>query len=99
MKHNNGDIFDSGSQQFSDLTPKNLVVLGDSETGTLVLCHQEWFVSKKREGGVDSKTKRINKFVITLQPRVLLVPSISEEVGPVRDHCLVRSPAQHILVR
>jgi hypothetical protein len=46
-----------------------------------------------------SKVKQVNKFIVNLTPKVALIPSISEEVGPVIDHCLIRSPAPHILVR
>lgn len=46
-----------------------------------------------------TKIKQVNKFIVNLTPKVALIPSISEEVGPVIDHTLIRSPAPNILVR
>ena len=47
---------------------------------------------------MDSMPNDINKFLVSLTPRVLLIPSFSTETGPVIDFTLVWSPAQHILV-
>lgn len=91
----------SGKLSSFDDTPKNLLVLSDNESGTVALFHQEYYTSKKDLQESDFKIghgKYINKFIINLYPRVLLVPSISDEVGPVLDHTIVRSPAQHVLV-
>ena len=46
----------------------------------------------------DSNIKSVNKFIINMNPRVILIPSISEESGPTLSYTLVRSPAAHILV-
>jgi hypothetical protein len=48
--------------------------------------------------GTTNKQKNVTKFINSLVPRVVLVPSISEESGPVLDYALVRSPAPNILV-
>lgn len=93
-----------GNQKLSsfDDTSKNLLVVSDNESGSIVLFHQEYYLSKKDQRlAMDDKHlhgKYVNKFIVNIYPRVLLVPSISDEVGPVIDHCLVRSPAQYILV-
>ena len=93
MKDINGGLINNKRFSPFDDTAKNLVILADSESGTLALCHQEYFVSKKKEKGHDVNLKSVNKFIVSFQPRLLLVPSIDEEVGPVLDYALVRSPA------
>ena len=40
----------------------------------------------------------MSKFIVSLIPRVALIPSISEDSGSVLDYALVRSPAPNILV-
>ncbi len=62
--------------------------------------HQEYFISNKKELAKDSNVhiKCVDKFIINMNPRVLLVPSISTESGPVIDYTLIKSPAQNILV-
>jgi hypothetical protein len=66
----------------------------------VALFHQEQFVSHKKEYGKDSNLhlKVANKFIVNMNPRVLLIPSISTESGPIVDYTLTKSPAQHILV-
>ena len=77
----------------------NLVILGDSQTGSIVLCHEEHYLSaKKVEDSFGVKQKQVSKYIVSLIPRVVLVPSITEEAGPVLDYALVRSPAPNILV-
>jgi hypothetical protein len=62
------------------------------------LCNQEHYLSTKKEETGLVKQKRVTKFLVNLIPRVALIPSISEEAGPLLDQCLVRSPAPNILV-
>lgn len=54
--------------------------------------------TKKMENSVQ-KQKDVTKFIVSLIPRVALIPSISEQSGKVVDYTLVRSPAPNILVR
>jgi hypothetical protein len=77
----------------------NLVVLGDSKGGSIVLCHEEHYMSSKKADVDGVKQKQVNKYMVSLIPRVVLVPSISEESGAVLDYALVRSLAPNILVR
>lgn len=91
--------------------PKNLIILGDIKSGTMVICHEEHYISRRKENqgneheliafinGSPNKERSVNKFIVNLIPRVALVPSISQETGPVLDYTLVRSPAPNILVR
>lgn len=87
------------------------MILCDNKSGMIVLCQQDHYHSSlKRENNdvnnldenmlnkkLVSKTE-VNRFIVSFKPRVALIPSISEEAGPVLDHTLVRSPAPHILV-
>mmetsp|Transcript_39544 Transcript_39544/g.38050 ORF Transcript_39544/g.38050 Transcript_39544/m.38050 type:complete len:164 (+) Transcript_39544:298-789(+) len=41
--------------------------------------------------------KSANKFLINMNPRIVCIPSISTESGPVIDYTLIRSPAENIL--
>jgi hypothetical protein len=75
------------------------VILGDSKSGSIVLCHEEHYMSSKKADYEGVKQKQVNKYMVSLIPRVVLVPSISEEAGAVLDYALVRSPAPNILVR
>ena len=77
-----------------DDTPKNLLVIGDSKSGVVALFHEEHYVSKRDESKSKHSAKEVSNFLVSLVPRILLVPSISEEIGPLLDHCLVRAPAQ-----
>jgi len=43
---------------------------------------------------LDNRPQVVSKFLMRVQPKVLLVPSISDEnTGTVLSHILVRSPA------
>ena len=92
----------TGKLSSFDDTPKNLIVIADNESGSLALFHQEYYLSKQNvkasEEEKETYGKYVNKFIVNIYPRVLLVPSISDDAGPVLDHTLVRSPAQHVLV-
>jgi hypothetical protein len=61
---------------FNDF-PKNLIVLGDKKSGTIVLMHQDFFVSSKKELSKDNHTKKVNKFIVNINPRIMLVPSVA----------------------
>ena len=84
-----------GKYSTFDDTPKNLMVIGDEKSGTIVLCHEEHYLStnKQSNGG-----QRVTKYIVSLIPRVALIPSISQDSGPLLSSTLVRSPAPHILV-
>jgi len=45
-----------------------------------------------------TKHKDVTKYIVSLVPKVVLIPSISEDTGPVLEYVLVRSPAPNILV-
>jgi len=93
------DYSGSGNGKLSgfDDTPKNLIVIPDNESGSIILFHQEYYISKRDANNNEEvkgvEGKQVNKFIVNIYPRVLLVPSISDDVGPVIDHTLVRSPA------
>ena len=86
--------------------------MGDSKSGTIVLCHEEHYLSKKivddsediRNSSLISEEKSmckrhiVNKMIVSMVPRVVLIPSISCDSGPLLDFTLVRSPAPNILV-
>lgn len=92
-------LFEYGKFSNFEDTPKNLIVMGDAESGSIVLCHQEHYLSSKKSVDEDgTKQKHATKYIVSLTPRVVMIPSISEDAGPVLDYCLVRSPAPNILV-
>jgi hypothetical protein len=78
--------------------------MGDTKSGTIVICHEEHYLSKKKEVNRDlfvdkkNKEKYVNKFIVSLIPRIALVPSVFKDTGPVLSYTLVRSPAPNILV-
>lgn len=76
--------------------------MGDKDSGVLGLFHQEHYISTKRHdlsSGMEVvKQKHVTKFMNNIVPRVMLIPSISEETGPVLDYALIKSPAPNILV-
>ena len=76
-----------------DDTPKNLLVISDKHTGVIALFHEEHYVSLKDHHKASHSAREVSKFLVSIVPRVLLIPSISEEIGPLIDHTLVRSPA------
>lgn len=77
----------------------NLIILGDSQSGSIVLCHEEHYISTKKTENTGIKQKQTTKYLVNLIPRVLLVPSLSEDTGPLLDYTLINSPAPNILVR
>eukprot|EP00347_Sterkiella_histriomuscorum_P013779 403363397 len=95
--------YELGKYSTFEDTPKNLIVMGDKKSGTLILCHQEHYISTKKNeqfhiaSGTSMKQKSVTKFIVSLIPRCALIPSISEESGAVLDYTLVRSPAPNIL--
>lgn len=87
--------YELGKYSTFEDTPKNLLVMGDKDSGVLALFHQEHYFSTKKAAEGE---KKVTKFINNIVARVMLVPSISEESGPVLDFALVRSPAPNILV-
>ncbi|CDW82512.1 wd g-beta repeat-containing protein [Stylonychia lemnae] len=81
---------------FEDI-PKNLVIMSDMKSGNMILCHQEHYLTTKKMENSVQKQKNVTKFIVSLIPRVALIPSISEQSGKVVDYTLVRSPAPNIL--
>ena len=77
-----------------------MLVFCDNNSGVLALFHQEYFISHKKEVARDSAIhiKVPNRFIVSMNPRVVLIPSVSKESGPVIDYTLIRSPAKNILV-
>lgn len=49
LNQNSKETFEFGKYSTFDDTPKNLLVLGDRTTGTIVLCHEDHYLSKKKE--------------------------------------------------
>ena len=93
-------LYEFGKFSNFEDTPMNLVILGDSASGAIILCHEEHYLSsKKTEDSQGNKQKQVTKYIVSLIPRVVLVPSISEDAGAVIDYALIRSPAPNILVR
>lgn len=76
----------SGSQELTfEPTQENLYVVADTTTGSVALCSHETY-------------KGPGKFLVKIQPKVLLLPTIADEqVGPLISHCFVRCPAPRIL--
>jgi hypothetical protein len=84
---------DPSDIKFED-TNENMLLLADEKSGNVAICSHEVYKSDSESSG-DSAG---NKFLIRYQPKVLLIPSISEKVsGPLLSHCLVRCPAPGIL--
>ena len=53
------------------LKDSNLLVVSDKNTGCLALCQQESVITQS-----PSATKIPNKFIVSVKPRILCVPSI-----------------------
>ena len=75
-----------------DDTPYGLLVTSDAK-GNILLTQQEQYICHHNHNGTD----HVSRYIVNLQPKVFLIPSISEEMGPVSGYTLVRSPAKYIL--
>ena len=77
------------------------MVISDKSTGCLVLCEQESAITGSALGGMLAP----NKFIVSIRPKVLCVPSIFPNIQHQKQHlgcflldfCLVKSPASKIL--
>ena len=71
------DIIDNDIDQVFNDFPKNLIVLGDKNSGTIILMHQDYFVSSKKDISSQSHINKVNKFIVNIHPRIMLVPSVA----------------------
>ena len=69
--------------------------MADEETGSIALCSHDVF--KSIQNPCDGHSLK-DKFLVRFQPKVMLVPSISDvKSGMLVSHCFVRCPAPNIL--